>query len=159
MQFIVKGESTITYHMFNTGKPILKLLAFLVWSSGAVVMYYKSSVMLLEAESINPGTFWIGLAILSGLVIGFIKAKYLFRRLCLNNLKRINSLDNPKLWNFFRLRFFVFLVTMIALGLFISAKAQGNYSLLIAMAIVELSIATALLGSISCFWKTQQERA
>ncbi len=31
--------------------------------------------------------------------------------------------------------------------------AQGNYIMLVSMAIIELSIATALLGSSHCYWK------
>ena len=141
--------------MFGASTRTLKLLASLVWYSGAVVLYIKSSGLLLEAESINPGQVWIWLAILGGLIIGVIKAKYLFKRLCIKNLKRIDALDKPKLWHFYRLRFFIFLFTMIVLGHFLSGQAHANYPMLIIMAVVELSIATALLGSSNCFWKEQ----
>lgn len=92
--------------MYNTSRHTLKLLASLVWYSGAVVLFYKSSRLLLEAHSINPDNFCIWLAVLAGLIIGAIKAKYLFKRLCKKNLKRINALEQPKLWNFYRMRFF-----------------------------------------------------
>lgn len=139
--------------MFNSSTRLLKLLASLVWYSGAVVLAFKSSRLLIEAQSINPELLWIWLAVLAGLVIGLIKAKYLFTRLCIKNLKRIDSLEQPKLWQFYRIPFFFFLLAMIVLGSFISQLAHGNYSMLITMAIIEVSLATALLGSSHCFWQ------
>jgi hypothetical protein len=68
-------------------------------------------------------------------------------------MKRIDSLVTPKLWQFYRPRFFMFLLTMVVLGLMVSAKAHGNYMLLISMAVIEISIATALLATCNCFWK------
>jgi len=141
------------HRMFNSSTRLLKLLASLVWYSGAVVLAFKSSKLLIEAQSINPGLLWIWLAVLAGLLIGFIKAKYLFTRLCIKNLKRIDSLKQPKLWQFYRIPFFFFLLAMIILGSFISQLAHGNYSMLITMVVIEVSLATALLGSSHCFWQ------
>ena len=139
--------------MFNSSTPTLKLLASLVWYSGAVVLSFKSSKLFLEAQSINPNQLWIWLAVLGGLIIGVIKAKYLFKRLCIKNLRRIDALEKPKLWQFYRMHFFFFLLSMILLGSFISRLAHGNYSMLITMATIEISLATALIGSSNCFWK------
>ena len=141
--------------MCNTSIHTLKLLASLVWYSGAVVLSFKSSRLLLEAQSINPDKLWIGLAVLGGLLIGSIKAKYLFKRLCIKNLKRIDALEQPKLWHFYRMRFFFFLLAMIILGSFISRLAHGSYATLMTIAIIEVSLATALLASSNCFWKKQ----
>ena len=138
--------------MFNTSPRSLKLLASLVWYSGFIVLFFKSSKLLLEAESINPGQHWTWLAILLGLVIGGIKAKYLFSKLCIKNLNRIDDLKQPKLWQFYRFHFFIFLSLMVTLGMFLSEYAHGNYPMLITVAIIELSVATALLGSSYCFW-------
>ena len=139
--------------MFNSTSHTLKLLASLVWYSGAMVLSFKSSKLLIAAHSINSELLWTGLAILAGLMIGFIKARYLFKRLCIKNLKRIETLERPKLWQFYRMRFFFFLLTMIILGSFVAQMAQGNYTALISMAIIEVSLATALLSSSHCFWK------
>ena len=127
----------------------------MVWYSGAIVLSYKSSRLLLEAQDINPDQTWIWLAVLGGLMIGFIKAIYLFKPLCIKNLKRIDALKNPRLWQFYRTGFFFFLFAMILLGSFISRLAHGSYPALITMGTIEISLATALLGSNSCFWKKQ----
>ena len=139
--------------MFNTSPRILKLLAALVWYIGVVVLFIKSANLLLEAERINPDQPWVWLAVLGGLALGGIKSKYLFRRLCIKNLRRIDALEHPKIWHFYRARFFVFLISMVLLGAFFSQRAHGDYLLLITVAFVDISIATALLGSSYCFWR------
>ena len=139
--------------MFYSSRRSLKLLAALVWYSGAVVLSFKSSRLLLEAYNIRPEQVWIYLAVVGGLMIGAIKAKYLFKRLCVKNLNRIDAIEQPKFWHFYRMRFFFFLLAMILLGSFVSQLAHGNYTALMMIAIVEVSLATALLGSSTCFWE------
>jgi len=141
--------------MFDTSPRTLRLLAALVWYSGAAVLYVKSISLLLEAERINPHQTWTWLAVLAGLIIGGIKARYLFNQLCLKNLTRIKALEHPKLWQFYRVRFFIFLLLMVSLGGFLSGLAYGDYPMLIVVAVIELSVATALLGSSNCFWGDQ----
>ncbi|MBQ0712046.1 MAG: hypothetical protein KBT53_03705 [Porticoccus sp.] len=141
--------------MFDTSPHTLKLLAAFVWYGGVVALLVKSASLLLAAKKIYPDENWVWLAASGGIVLGVIKAKYLFRRLCLKNIQRIDALVEPKLWHFYRIRFFVLLFTMVTLGSMLSraALAQGNYSMLIVMAFVDLSVGIALLGSSHCFWK------
>jgi len=144
--------------MFNTSPRTLKLLASWVWYSGFIILFFKSGKLLLEAENINPGQLWTWLAFTAGIIIGAIKAKYLYNKLCIKNLRRIDSLAQPMLWHFYRARFFIFLCTMIIAGHFLSGMAHGNYTMLVSMAVVELSVATALLGSSYCFWITPSKQ-
>ena len=139
--------------MFNATPHTLKLLASLIWYSGFIVLFIKGGKLLLEAEKINPDQIWTWIALLTGLVIGIVKAKYLYNRLCVKNLARINALKEPKIWHFYRIRFFIFLCSMVALGLLLSQHIHGNYPMMITMAILEISIATALLGSSHYFWR------
>jgi len=53
----------------------------------------------------------------------------------------------------FRPGFLVFLALMIVTGATLSGLAQGNHSFLLAVAILDISVATALLGSSGVFWK------
>ena len=144
--------------MFYTSTQTLKLLAALVWFSGAVVLFFKGFGMFFEAEQLNPGQLWTWLALTAGLMLGSIKARYLFSRVCVRNLRRIEALAQPRLWNCYRVRFYVFLSVMTMSGLYVSQKAHGDYSILIIMTIVDLSLATALLVSGTCFWKNIQEK-
>jgi len=140
--------------MFNTPTYILKLLAAIVWYCGAVILYLKSASLLLEASTIQFNSFWIILTVLTGLIIGAIKAHYLFKPICINNIKRINNLKCPKIWNFYRQRFFIFLFCMISLGIFLSHVAHDNYLMLLIVALIDITIATALLGSSWIFWRS-----
>ncbi len=142
--------------MFNSLSNPVKSLAALIWVSGSVILFVKSSSLLMEADNLDPDKPWLWIAILTGLVIGSIKTKYLFNRLCNKNLNRIDDLEKPRLWHCYRPQFFIFLFLMVALGAYMSKVAQGSYYLLISVATVDLSIATALLGSSLCFWKTRQ---
>jgi uncharacterized membrane protein YjdF len=139
--------------MLNTSTLTLKRLAALVWYIGVVVLLIKCTGLFLKADRLGASSLLVILAILSGLVIGLIKAKYLFIKVCNRNLQRINALKQPMLWQFYRIRFFFFLGLMVSLGTFLSKLAQGDYLMLIALGVVELSIATALLVSSHCFWR------
>lgn len=139
--------------MFNASDKNLKLLASFVWYGGVVALSLKSRSLLLAAQSINANESYIWLAVLSGLLIGAVKAKYLFRKICIKNIKRIDKLESPKLWQFYRKRFFVFMFCMVTLGTLISKLSQDNYEVLVGMAILEISIATALLLSGDSYWR------
>ncbi len=139
--------------MLNTSSNTLIKLAALVWYTGVVVLIFKSGSLFLEALKNGADQLLILMAILCGIVIGKIKAKYLFYKIGKKNINRINSLDSPKLWQFYQQRFFIFLFLMLALGNYLSDLAHGNNIALIALAILELSIAFALLLSSHCFWQ------
>lgn len=141
--------------MFDTKPRTLKLLAALVWYGGVVILFTKSASLFLEAERVNPDQYWTWLTVFAGFALGVIKARYLFNRVCFKNLRRIDALECPKIWHFYRTRFFIFLILMISLGAFFSQRAQGDYLMLITVAFVDISIATALLGSSYCFWRVK----
>jgi hypothetical protein len=137
--------------MFTTTSNTLIKLAALVWYTGVVFLIAKSSTLFFEAHKGGADPLFILTAVLCGIVIGKIKAKYLFYRIGRKNIARINSLKTPKLWQFYRKRFFVFLFLMIASGKYLAGAAQGNNLALIALAVLEISIASALFLSSHCF--------
>ncbi len=139
--------------MLNTTSNTLIKLAALVWYIGVVVLTVKSGALFFEALKGGAGQSFILMAVLCGIVIGMIKAKYLFYNIGKKNIDRIDLLADPKLWQFYRKRFFVFLFLMIALGKYLSGVAHGENLALIALAVLELSIASALALSSHCFWE------
>ncbi len=141
--------------MLGTSRATLKILAAVVWYSGAIVLSIKSTTLLFQAYKLNPDLHWTWLAAFCGILIGAIKARYLYNRLCYKNLQRIAALQQPKIWNFYRIHFFVFLALMVSLGSYLSRLAHGNYSMLVIMAIIEMSVGIALLGSAHCFWRAE----
>lgn len=139
--------------MLDTTSNTLLKLAALVWYTGVVVLIAKSGSLFNEALKGGAGQLFTMFAVLAGVVIGKIKAKYLFYKIGKKNIDRINLLRNPKLWQFYRKRFFVFLFSMIVLGNYLSRVAHGENMALIALGVLELSVAFALALSSHCFWK------
>lgn len=130
----------------------LKLLAAAVWCSGGFVLLYKTFTMASQAMALTGQAAEVVFILIAGLVIGALKVRYLFNRFCTRNLARIDRLKDPKLWQCFRPGFLVFLLLMILFGQYMTAKAAGNYPLLLGMALLDLSLAVALLGSSLTFW-------
>ena len=144
--------------MFSASTRTLKILAAMLWYSGAIILLTKGTTLLLEADSLQPGHHWTWLTVVLGLFIGWLKVKFIFRRTCQKNLARISLLSKPKIWQFYRTGFLLFLAAMIIIGSTLSRMAHGNYPFLIAMVILDFSLATALLGSSLVFWKQQAFR-
>ncbi len=136
-----------------TSAQTLKILAALLWYLGSAMLGLKGGSLLLEAEMLKPEQNWTWRAIVIGLFIGGLKGKYLFSKSCKKNLARIDLLDKPKVWQFFTPRFFLSLAIMIAAGATLSRMAHNNYIFLLSVAILDISIATALIGSSYVFWK------
>jgi len=131
----------------------LTILAALVWYIGGIVLSIKGCSLLIEAESLQPDQLWPWTAAAVALLIGGIKAKFLFAKSCHKNLARIAALDQPKIWQFFRPVFFLFLGVMILAGAALSKLAHGKYPFLLGVGGLDLTIAMALLGSSYVFWK------
>jgi hypothetical protein len=128
-------------------------LAALVWYAGGIVLSIKGISLLMEAELLQPDQHWPWTAAVLALLIGGIKARFLFAKSCRKNLARLAALDQPKAWQFFRPVFFVFLLLMILTGATLSFLAHGSYPFLLGVAGLDLTIAVALLGSSYVFWK------
>ena len=141
--------------MFAASPRTLKILAAALWYSGAIILLAKGTTLLLEAETLQPGRNWTWLTVVLGLCIGWLKVNFIFRRACQKNLARISLLSEPKIWQFYRPGFLLFLAAMIIIGSTLSRMAHGNYPFLIAMVIVDFSLATALFGSSYVFWQHQ----
>jgi hypothetical protein len=135
----------------------LKILAAVTWYAGGAVLLTKGGSLLIEAEALAPDRAWQWLAPLVGLVVGGLKARFIFSKSCRKNLDRIEALDQPKVWQFFRPGFFAALAVMALGGGTLSRLAHGNYPFLIGVAALDLSIAVALLGSSYVFWIRRQE--
>jgi len=130
----------------------LRLAAGVVWLSGAIVLLLKGGSLMAQAMALRPDETWAWLAIPASLLIGGIKTELIFEKACLKNLDRIAQLKQPKIWQAYRPGFYLFLVAMIILGGTLSRVAVGNFVGLMAMTVVDFSLATALLGSGRLFW-------
>ena len=136
----------------------LKKLAALVWLTGVAVLLIKSSRLFMDAHGCGAGPAVLAVSVSAGVIIGWVKARFMFETICMKNLTRIDSLEHPRIWQFYRKRFFVFLFLMISLGRYLSAVSQGNRFLLLSLAVTELSIAVALGLSSRCFKNVRSNR-
>lgn len=131
----------------------LKKLAALLWYIGSIILLLKGSSLLSEAQVLKPEEGWPWQVAALGVFLGGLKAKYIFNKSCQKNLDRIATLVKPRMWQFFRIRFFVALILMVFVGVTLSMLAHNNYPMLISVGLLDLSIGVALLGSSYVFWK------
>ena len=139
--------------VLTVSRRTLKILSAVVWYIGGIMLVRKSIILLFEAQSLRPGSGWIVFAVAVGITVGIVKEMFIFRRSCRRNLARIDALETPRVWLFFRPWFFFFLFLMIATGVTLSKTAHGNFPFLIGVATLDITIGTALLSSSIVFWK------
>jgi len=125
--------------------------------SGAIVLGVKGGSLLMQAVAMRPEMPWTWLVLPAALLIGGIKTVLIFEKACRRNLDRIALLEDGRIWQAYRPGFYLFLMAMIVLGGTLSRMAQGNYDGLMAMAVLDFSLATALLGGGRLFWTHRPE--
>jgi hypothetical protein len=140
-------------NVFSVSTHTLKHIAAAIWLSGGIILVYKGSTLLLQAQALQTDNYPLWPAIVLGLAIGWLKVQLIFRNSCRKNISRIMLLRTPKVWQVFRPRFLAFLAAMIVLGATLSRMAQGSYPSMMAMVVLDFSLATALLGSSHVFWQ------
>ncbi len=139
--------------MISVSKRTLNIIAASIWFIGAAILLTKSIILIHKAEVIKPDKIWIFVPILLSLFFGSIKAKFVIKKSCNRNLKRIASLKEPKLHQFYSPAFFILVIIMIAAGVTLGRFANNNFALLISTATLDLSIAIALFGGIYFYWQ------
>lgn len=139
--------------MANVSARTLHILAALVWYAGGIVLLLKGGSLLAEADALEPERIWPWLAGILALCLGGLKARFIFGKSIKRNLARIAALDPRRLWQFFSPGFLVALAAMITAGASLSRLAEGSYPFLITVAVLDLSIAMALLGSSIVYWQ------
>ena len=131
----------------------LRILAALLWYIGSIILLFKGGSLLFESHELKPEEGWSWQVAILGIFLGSLKAKFIFSRSCQKNISRIATLVQPKIWQFFRIRFFIALMLMVLVGVSLSMLAHNNYPMLISVALLDISIGIALLVSSYVFWK------
>ena len=128
-------------------KRTLKLLAMIVWYIGFIALSLKSYALFAEAYTIDNTVYKLIALLMIGLLLSLLKTKYIFTKACRKNLARIEALDDPKIWQFYRVGFFLFLAGVISLGAWLSRMAAGDYNFLVSVGVVDMALALALFFS------------
>ena len=129
------------------------VLAAVVWYIGAVMLFRSGLELLSQARELRPDSTWHWLFIALGVVLGVLQARTLFTRSCRRNIQRIQELEDPKLWEFFRPGFFLALVGMISTGVLLDHLSKGIYMFMLFVAGLDFALTISLLGSSLVFWK------
>lgn len=137
----------------------LKFLALITWLTGGLVLFFKGYSLWAEADGLRPGAALNYIPFPAAAVAGVLKVKYLFLPSCRRNLLRIESLPDPRPWQFFRPGFFLFLFSMILLGALMSRHAAGHYTALLVVSTIDLTLSVGLLGSLKGFKTTEGRRS
>ena len=138
--------------MFDTSARTLRILSAVVWYGGGIVLLVKSGMLMAEAFALRSDHVWPWGLVAAGIVLGVLRGRYLFSRVCQKNLVRIESLERPKIWQFFRKRFYFLLLLMVLLGVGLSRWANHRHVYLLCVAALDLAVGVALMGSSYVFW-------
>lgn len=131
----------------------LIIIAAFVWYGGGIALLFKSSSLVKGAYALDSQSIWVYATPVLGIIIGFVKARFIFFHACKKNIVRIRALPRPRIWQCFRPGMLIFLAIIIPAGAWMSRAAEGNFGYLCGVAALDLSIATALLTSSLTFWK------
>jgi hypothetical protein len=129
------------------------VIAACIWYGGGIALLFKGGSLVKGAYALDAQSVWIYAAPVLGIIIGFIKARFIFFHACKKNIVRIRALPRPRIWQCFRPGMLIFLAIIIPTGAWMSRAAAGNFGYLCGVAALDLSIATALLTSSLLFWK------
>jgi hypothetical protein len=136
----------------KTTKKTLVFLAAGVWYIGGFALMRSGLELANHAWGLQKGSLSPLVFILSGIALGIFQARTIFARSCRRNLKRINELDDPRLWQFFRPGFFLALAGMITTGVLLDHFSQGIYHYMMTVAALDFALTISLLGSSYVFW-------
>ncbi len=133
-------------------KRTLVYLAAAVWYIGGIMLLRSGLELIVQIRSLKEDTLWPVIFIVLGIGLGVFQALVIFIPSCRKNLQRINQLENPRLWQFFRPGFFLALAIMITSGILLDHLSQGHYFFMLGVAAVDFALTISLLGSSYIFW-------
>ena len=139
--------------MIKANRKNLKILSAAVLVFGGIALFIKGYLLLKEANQLSPNMEIISVIMAGAFIVGLLKSRYLISKFNRKNIERIDKLKNPKIYQFYEPRFFIFLALMIIIGQTSSFLASGNYNALLIMGGINLTLSTALLKSSVVFLK------
>ena len=136
----------------KTSKKTLVYLAAAVWYIGGIMLLRSGLELIIQIRELKSDILWPLIIITLGIALGIIQVLFIFRHSCRKNLQRINQLEDPRIWQFYRPGFFLALAIMITSGILLDHFAQGHYFFMLGVAAVDFTLTISLLGSSYVFW-------
>ncbi len=120
-------------------KQILIVLAGLVWVGAGIWLTWMAVSWLIEYEGDMALIF-----VILGLVVGFIKTKFVFNRLVSSNLQRIHSMEGKGfIFAFITPKSYVLIISMILIGMLLrNSSLPREY-----LSIIYMGVGLALIIS------------
>ena len=91
----------------KTSKKTLVYLAAVVWYIGGIMLFRSGLELILQVRELKAADPWPWIFITFGIALGIFQALVIFRHSCRKNMQRINQLEDPRLWQFYRPGFFL----------------------------------------------------
>lgn len=124
-------------------------LAAAIWLLGAIACGQLSSQLLSAAAvAVNKTSLYVALSV--SVIVGLLLGATLFRRLAMSNIDRIDALNAPRIWEAYRLRFYVLLVLFDGGSVLLTDYLAKSATSRLAVGSVDLAICVAL--SVSFPW-------
>ena len=136
----------------KTKKVVLVYLSAIVWYIGGIILGRSGIELIQLSTHMKPGGYWPWIFTGFGIALGIFQALMIFNRNCRKNIQRIDQLENPRIWQFFRPGFFLALAIMISSGILLDHFSQGRYFFMLTVAAVDIALSISLLGSSYVFW-------
>ena len=136
----------------KTSKKTLVYLAAAVWYIGGIMLFRSGLELIIQTRELKSDILWPLIIVTLGIALGIIQVLFIFRHSCRKNLQRINQLEDPRLWQFYRPGFFLALAIMITSGILLDHFSQGHYYFMLGVAAVDFALTISLLGSSYVFW-------
>jgi hypothetical protein len=136
----------------GTTKRTLFILAAVVWNIGGIMLFLSGYELIQQSIALRSGVVWPWVFTGCGILLGIFQALTLFTHSCRKNLQRIQELEDPRIWQFFRPGFFLALAVMISSGILLDHFSRGKYFFMLAVAAVDITLTISLLGSSYIFW-------
>jgi len=136
----------------KTTKKTLVYLAAAIWYIGGIMLFRSGLELIIQTREFKSDILWPLIIITLGIALGIIQVLFIFRHSCRKNLQRINQLEDPRLWQFYRPGFFLALAIMITSGILMDHYAQGHYFFMLGVAALDFALTISLLGSSYVFW-------
>lgn len=135
--------------MVRVSHAFLLWLAAAIWLLGAIACGQLSSQLLSAAAvAVNKTSLYIALSV--SVIVGLLLGATIFRRLAMSNIDRIDALNAPRIWEAYRLRFYVLLVLFDGGSVLLTEYLAKSATSRLAVGSVDLAICVAL--SVSLPW-------
>jgi len=137
---------------------LLLSIAALIWFTGGLFLLFKGYDLIAGAYTVRQNIPAPAAFLLAGLLLGIIKAVFIFNKSSIENIERIRKLDRPEVWQFYKPGLQVFLIIIIPSGIMLSKFSSGTFYPALSVGAVDISIGTALIISGFQYFKKRGTR-